>query len=301
MGKKIFWILFLFAPNVLAAGHAPEGHESHDALMQSWTEMPLLQKKAGGEGRGQAVVVTPQNLMVAGVSAYSNDIADEHGQRKLALGIAGAALDKPAVGGFHWLAAREEKPDGVRVASTVHYFGERGAKNPTAMFMQRKQELEIIPQPYPREHSRYRANEQWRFLVRFNGQPLPDRAVVLETSNGSRSEFRSDATGVVAVRLPDDFADREAAVAGGERASFGRRGADFVLSVEQDDGVRHYLTSFNDRYGTDAFDQRSVALGVGFTLLGMLGAAPLLRHRKTGTKEEAVQPPAAELTGGKDA
>jgi len=37
-------------------------------------------------------------------------------------------LDKPARGGFHWLAAREEQSGAVRVASTVYYFGERGRR-----------------------------------------------------------------------------------------------------------------------------------------------------------------------------
>ena len=251
-------------------------HAHHAHTMRSWTDLPLLKAKSSGESR-ERVTVVPQNIVADAVDAYSNKLADGNGRRRLPLDIAGAKLDKPASGGFHWLAAREESGDTVRIASTVYYFGERGAENPTDMFMTQKHELEIVPQPYPREHSRYRAMEDWKFLVRFNGQPLAEQKVVLETSNGSRRELESDAQGIVVASIPDDFkAETE-----GKEAGHGRPGADFLLATEHADGGKTYLTAFNAAYGKNAFDQRSIAMGLGFTLLGMLGAVPLLRHRKT--------------------
>ena len=68
--------------------------------------------------------------------------------------------------------------------------------------------------------------------------------------------------------------------------SRGVPGADFVLATEHMNGGKTYLTAFNSSYGKNAFDQRSLALGLGFTLLGMIGAAPLLRKRKTAQKNE---------------
>jgi hypothetical protein len=151
------------------------------------------------------------------------------------------------------------------------------------MFMQQKHELEIIPQPHPREHSRYRANEDWRFLVRFNGQPLPGQIVYLETSNGSMAEFVSDAQGVFVLHVPDDFkAEEKGGQASGH--NHGRRGADLVLAAEYTGQGKNYLTAFNSTYGPDAFENRSLAMGLGFTLLGMLGAAPLLRKRRAEHK-----------------
>jgi hypothetical protein len=200
------------------------------------------------------------------------------------MGMGGAELDKPATGGFQMLTAREVQGDAVRVATTVHYFSERGGKNPTAMFDQVKHELEIVPQPYPREHSRYRANEDWQFQVRFKGQPLAAQQVVLETSNGSRSEFMTDARGVVKVHVPDDFKTEEAQSKGGNHGM--RRGADLVLAVSHPDGGHQYLTAFNSGYGEDAYADRSLAMGLGFMLVGMLGAAPLLRDRKAAAKQE---------------
>lgn len=240
----------------------------------------MLKTKTSGESRERRVVtVIPQGIVPGRIDAYSNNFEDAQAQRELPLEMAGARLGKVESGGFHWLAAREEQDERVRVASTVYYSGERGAQNPTAMFTRQKHELEIIPQPYPREHARYRANEDWQFLVRFNGKPLADQWVRLETQNGTRFDFASDAQGVVTVGIPDDFG-KAAQKKSGDSHDHGRRSADLVLAVEHAEGGKTYLTAFNASYGTDAFDQRSLALGLGFTLLGMAGAVPLLRQRK---------------------
>lgn len=253
----------------------------------AWTALPILKTRMSGEDRETRVItIVPQNIAVGSIDAYSNNLKDEKAHRQLPMEMAGAKLDKPASGGFQVLTAREEQADAVRVASTVYYFGERGAKNPTAMFMQQKNELEIIPQPFPREHSRYRANEDWKFLVRFNGQPLANRKVNLETSNGSKSELLTDAQGVLNLHVPDDFKPVEEKKPAGAHDHGVRRGADFVLAAEHVDGGKTYLTAFNGSYGPDAFEGRNLALGLGFTLLGMLGAVPLLRQRKDEQKNE---------------
>lgn len=275
------------------AAAIPAGHD-HEAMMHgmerpsAWTLYPTLKIRASGKDRASMVVsVVPQKLSVDSVTAFSNNFGDENGRRVLPLEMGSAKLDKPATGGFHWLSAREDRGSEVWVASTVHYYGERGAKDPSAMFMKQKNELEIIPQPYPREHARYRANEVWKFLVRFNGQPLAGHKVWLETANGSMDGFVSDAAGVIRVRLPDDFpVAEEQPAAGGHDHGGMRRSSDFVLATEHADGGRNYLTAFNASYGPDAYDKRNLAMGLGFTLLGMLGAAPLLRKRKNGQNNE---------------
>ena len=270
------------------AGHT--GHAGADGAAKmngaakpaAWTAFPTLKTKTSGENRERRVThVVPQNIVAGNIDAYSNNVEDAKGHRQLPLEMSGAKLDKPENGGFHWLAAREEQADKVRVASTVHYSGERGAQNPTAMLMRQKHELEIIPQPYPREHSRYRANEEWKFLVRFNGKPLAGQWVRLETQNETRFDFASDAQGVVTVGIPDDFKKAAQKKSAGAH-DHGRLSADFVLATEYAEGGKTYLTAFNASYGADAFYQRNLAMGLGFTLLGMIGAAPLLRQRKGG-------------------
>ncbi len=268
----------------------------------AWTAFPTLKTRMSGEGRERRMVmVIPQGIVANSIDAYSNNLKDAKVHRQLPLDMAGAKLDKPESGGFHWLAAREEQADKVRVASTVHFSSERGAQNPTAMFMQQKHELEIIPQPYPREHSRYRANEDWKFLVRFNGKPLANQKVSMETANGSKAEVTSDAQGMVTIRIPDDFKAEARQKAGGSH-DHGRRSSELVLATEHAEGGKTYLTAFNGSYGPDAFDQRSLAMGLGFTLLGMIGAAPLLRQRKSSRQaDDSGQPAAAETTKNEEA
>lgn len=309
----------MFSPLALAAASAPAAvqqdiaageHAGHGEPVgtgraagkpMAWTAFPTLKTRMSGEGReGRVVTVVPQGIVANSIDAYSNDIKDAKGHRQLPLDMAGAKLDKPEAGGFHWLAAREEQADKVRVASTVYFFSNPG-KNPTALFMQQKHELEIIPQPFPREHSRYRANEDWKFLVRFNSKPLANQKVSMETQNGTKTELVSDAQGVVTARIPDDFkAEVEQKTAGSH--DHGRRSSDFVLAIEHAEGGKSYLTAFNGSYGPDAFDQRSLAMGLGFTLLGMIGAVPLLRQRKPAKQaSDAKQSAATETANNKDA
>ena len=318
--------LLTFPPLVLAAASAPaaaqpgtaaEEHASHVESADtggaagkggfgggagrpvSWTAFPTLKTRMGGEGRERRVVtVIPQNILTSSIDAYSNNAGDAKGHRQLPLEMAGARLDKPESGGFHWLAAREEQGDKVKVASTVYFFSDRGAQNPTALFMQPKHELQIIPQPYPREHSRYRANEDWKFLVHFNGKPLASQTVFMETANDTRMELVSDVQGVITVHIPDDFkAETQQKSAGNHEHA--RRSSDFVLATEYAEGGKSYLTAFNASYGKDAFDQRSLAMGLGFTLLGMIGAAPLLRQRKKQAAD--TKSAATETAKNKDA
>lgn len=267
----------------------------------AWTAFPTLKIKMGGEGRERRIAtVIPQGIAANSIDAYSNDINDAKGHRQLPLEMAGAKLDKPEAGGFHWLSAREEQNGKVLVASTVHFFSERGGQNPTALFMQQKYELQIIPQPYPREHSRYRANEDWNFLVNFNGKPLANQKVFLETTNGTKAELASNGQGVVTVHVPDDFKeDVRQKSAGGH--DHGRRSSDFVLATEHAEGGKNYLTAFNASYGADAFDQRSLAMGLGFTLLGMIGAVPLLRQRKDAKPGPDTKSTATETVNNEDA
>lgn len=285
-------ILLAVAQSVYAAeDKTGSGKHDHAAMMHgmgrsaAWTLYPTLKASMHSENGETTTVIMPQKIVATGIDVWSNNVKDDNAHRQLTLELGGAMLDKPANGGFHWLSAREEQGDSVRVASTVQAFGERGAKDPTAMFMQQKYELEIIPQPYPREHSRYRGNEDWKFLVRFNGRPLPGQEVYLETSNGSMSEFVSDELGVVSMHVPDDFRAqvKEETPAAGHNHG-GRAAAELVLATEYVDNGKSYLTAFNSSYGPNALDQRSLTLGMGFVALGMLGAVPLLFQRKSGSR-----------------
>lgn len=300
----------LVAPSYAAGADSHQGHMRHGgndegmaggerkhSMRESvmWTHFPRLKVMVSGEGHERKqVTLMPKNIAPSSVGAYSNDVSAINMYRQLPYDLITATLDKPATGGFHWLSAREVRADKEVVASMVYYMSERGSKDPTAMFMMQKNALEIIPQPFPREHSRYRANEDWKFLVRFNRQPLPQQKVMFETQNGSKAEFTSDAEGIVTVRFPSDFKGNDTQGGMARRNGDRRQSSEFVLAAEFVNAKKTYITGFNGSYGPDAFSQRNLALGVGFTFLGMLGAVPLLRNRKADKKSANK---AAQATG----
>jgi hypothetical protein len=220
------------------------------------------------------VRVAAANLVAPELNVYAP--RDWSGAGHWTLPLAGGAEVKasPAVGNYHWLSARAEMPEYVAVATSAHYFGNPGPA-PAGLLLARKNELELIPQPLPREHAGYREGEEWRFLLRFDGQPLAGRKVTLETANGSRAEFVTDEKGMALVSFPADFKAEE-----GRGNGHGRRQAGFVLAAEQVAGGKTYLTTFNYGYSPGPYANRNLWTGVGFLALGMMAAAPLLRRKK---------------------
>ncbi|MBI5917992.1 MAG: hypothetical protein HY849_01275 [Nitrosomonadales bacterium] len=274
------------AASAPAAEHA--GHASRHT--HGWTNYPLIQRSMskGMDGRG-TVLMNASNMQADHLYTYAPSDAVPH---ELELTMAGAKLEAlPKVGNYYWVTAREATPEQVIVASTSYYFSNPGPA-PTKMLLSKKHELELIPQPLPREHNSYRAKEKWLFLLRFDGVPLANQPLTLETQNGSTLRFTSDAQGYAEVRFPDDFKpETEEKPVSGEH-SHGPRRASFVLATEHHNGSVHYLTSFNASYGPDAYTDRNLALGLGFTLLGMACGAPLLRHkRKASPASDTPQTP----------
>lgn len=256
-----------------------------------WTNKPLL-LPAGARGERDAARVSALGIGAESLAVYAPAGAPETRRRDFPIGPDGAkiASGSPKVGNYHWVVMREETPELVKIASTAWYFGNPGP-SPRSLLAETRHELEIIPDPLPREHGCYRESEKWRFLVRLNGAPLADQALILETELGTRTTFFTDQSGVATVLFPRDFrlqlAARRDGEAGGGHA---RDSAKFVLSTEKQINERRYLTAFNLTYGPDTERGRSLAWGAGFCLAGMLVATPLLRRRsvlKTGERSDA--------------
>lgn len=275
MRKMILLIsLVMAAGSSLGAAHehATAPAITSERATRPWTQLPRLEPigKRGGERNGV-------QLRAIGLDAVEMQVfSPDGGQRTFPIGPEGARIQSagPTIGNYHWISAREERPEHVAVASTVWYFSNPG-QSPTQLLNRQKSELEIVPSPLPREHGRYRESEKWKFQVRFLGQPLAGKSLRLETSRGSQLRFTTDASGVATVLFPRDFTDAEEA-RGHERAS-----ADFVLAVEHMAEGRHYLTSFGQTYAPDADRGKSLGWGGAFLLAGMLGAVPILRRRQS--------------------
>lgn len=271
MRRQILTLLAaLMAAPVIAQQHALP------AAAAGWTEQPLLLPETGHRERDAARLrAVGIAAPVLSVHAPAGEAAVRPREFPLADGVARISSAAPSVGNYHWLVLREVTPEHVRVASTAWYFSQPGP-SPQALLAAAKHELEIVPQPLPREHGQYRESEKWRFLVRLYGKPLAGQRLLLETEFGSRSTFITDGDGMATVLFPRDFPTLE------RRQGQRRPSAGFVLSSEHREGEHHYQTAFNLSYGPEPERTRSLAWGAAFGLAGMLAAGPLLRRRKNG-------------------
>ena len=267
--------LLLLPPLAHAAGHA--GHAA-----PAWTDLPLIESVPGRDRALAAFRL--RNLAADSVRAYAPGrqaplpegvrFKTETEEWDILAAAGRFSLQAGGVGNYHWLLAREESPESVTVASTAHYFSNPGPA-PTAMLARMKSELEIVPAPLPREHNRYRENQEWDFLLRFRGEPLVGATLRFVSDSGGQATLTSGADGRIRLRFPDDV-DAADGHAGHGRGAANR----FVLAVEHDADGRHYLTSFNYSYAEDAYSGKSLAWGGGFLALGGLLGLPLIVRRK---------------------
>ncbi|MGB2682269.1 MAG: hypothetical protein WBE39_13245 [Candidatus Competibacter sp.] len=289
MRALFFAVLCAWFFPVSAAEHHHAGHSQTEPaasdLAPAWTDLPLIEALPG---RDRAAAAFRLNHLSAGaVTAYAPgpQAPLPEGMRfntdrlewEIPVRDSRFRLESSGVGNYHWLQAREETPDSVKVASTAHFFSNPGPA-PTDMLARSKTELEIVPTPLPREHNQYRENQERTFLLRFQGQPLAGATLRFVSDAGAESRFTSDASGRVNVRFPDDVkpAQGQSGHDGHGQPTTNR----FVLAVEHEDQGRRYLTAFNYRYSEDAYARRSLLWGSGFLVLGGLLGLPLVVRRK---------------------
>jgi hypothetical protein len=278
--RRLTFIAFLTlsGPAALAQhDHASAPLAAQKPAVREWTKQPLLLPVMGQRGERGSAVLRPAGIEVTELRVFAPDGPEERRQVAYPVGPEGAKFQPaaPKVGNYHWVVARQESDAEVRVASTAWYFSNPG-KAPTDLLKQVRHELEIIPDPLPREHGNYRESDKWRFLVRWQGKPLASQPLAMETEFGSRSSVLADAAGYATVVFPRDFRPpRE-----GEHSGHGGpRRAKFVLATEKTDAGKRYLTAFNYRYSPDPDRDRSLGWGATFGLIGMVAALPLLRRR----------------------
>ncbi len=256
---------------------------------RDWTKYPLITPvMRKGERDRMSTGLVEKNIETDSFEVFAPDASVADARRKVPVEAEGTVIKAlPKLGNYYWVTARQETEGQVTVASTPYYFGEPGPA-PTRLLLEQKYELEIIPQPLPREHGAWRESEKWQFLLRFNGQPLANKALRMETEFGTKTAFTSDEQGRVSVLFPRDFKPIEKKPEQGVH-SHGPRRAKFVLAAEHEDGGKHYLTAFNYTYSADVDRNRDLLAGVGFGVFGMLLAAPLLRRKKAENKNSAKE------------
>lgn len=277
--RSIAAALLLAAGATTAAEGQPAHAASHAAGGQpdsAWTAAPLL-LKAPGRSRSVALF-KPLRVTQASVTALP---ATESGEGEVAIEVpmeGGKAAVRPRgkrQGGWYRVVA--ESADGRVRAGSVVYFSNPGPA-PRHMLHSVRPGLDLSPAELPREHRKYRAGETWGFTLRQDGQPLPDREVLFETASGVHQVLRTDAQGVVQLTFPDDFA---ATPASGDHSSHaGEPSTGFALSAHVSDaGGGTRLAAFNHAYYPNEYDGKSLWLGSGFALFGMIAALPLVTRR----------------------
>jgi hypothetical protein len=248
-------------------------------MAREWTRLPVLVPAMSRGGERGGATLRLLGIDASEVTVFAPGGPPERLSVAYPVGPEGAAFESATrqIGNYHWVVARQESDTEVRVASTAWYFSNPGPA-PTQLLEQPKTELEIVPQPLPREHSSYREAEEWQFAVRWNGLPLASQKVTLETEFGSRSSYVSDAQGMFVALFPRDFREQPSR-GGGEESTMGPRRAKFVLGTEHEADGKLYLTAFNYTYSPDPARERSLGWGAAFGVLGMVAALPLLRRR----------------------
>jgi hypothetical protein len=274
-------LLSLAAAGVWAAVPATRHQHAHEAAeAKAWTARPLLEK-AKGFSRSVALfrprgMQADQLIVLPAIEASESPLVQ---QVDVTEGKGAVRTRGKRQGGWYRVLAEGTGPDGPVRAGTVVYFSNPGPA-PRQMLANALPGLELVPVELPREHRHYRAGETWSFVVRRDGDPLTEHPVLFETAQGVSQSLFTDGQGVVRVTFPDDFPaePEQGAGHGGHRR--GPRTAFVLSTVAPGSGGGRMLAAFNYHYRPGPYAGKSLWLGGGFALLGMVAAVPLVIRRK---------------------
>ena len=180
----------------------------------------------------------------------------------------------PGKENYHALLAVREQ--GKLTEAAIRYLflhGKPIGNSPSELTHSDKLELEIIPNPLPREHWRYASNQNVEFLIRFRGRRLGNFPVSVITSNGSRLDARTDANGRLRIDVPDDFAVVRA----------GRRNnppAEWRIEAAHEVGGYKFKTVFSAPYHADPNHWQPLSWGLVAMAGGMLVTGALTLRRR---------------------
>jgi hypothetical protein len=230
----------------------------------------------GGHGKGESAMFA---LMNSEGNTSAKLILPNLTEKPLDFTANTVMLPKPPMGGYYAMAA--EGNDTHTTYSAIRYLSLHGRPagiSPTKLTALPKAALEIVPDPLHREHDRYTASKSYRFLLRFQGKPLADTAVTLETHGTPAQTYTTDSTGGFSITLPNDF----------KNVQVGRsenRPSEFLLSTQHREGEHLYKSSFSMPYYLNPNDfWQSQTYGAVAIFIGFLGGLLLYRRTHGGIK-----------------
>jgi len=267
------------APGAWAQSNHGRGHHNAPPTTTSapWTEFPVIEPVKGRFSRS-AKKVRASNINAESISIWTSVEGDELQKAKATAqreeGGNSFAVPANGIGGYRYLVAQQETANQVISAATTTYFS-MPSPAPREMLALSKSKLEVLPVDLPREHQHFQENTTWSFMVRFEGKPIQGSKVSFETKNGTKQEFETDHEGKFKIKFPEDFPKPKNDTASGH----GRRYAQFVIATQHSANGSDYISAFNDQYAPGPYSQKSVWAGLGFMVLGMVGALPLWRRK----------------------
>ncbi|MEW8507871.1 MAG: hypothetical protein AB2598_14320 [Candidatus Thiodiazotropha sp.] len=215
--------------------------------------------------RGEKRIIL-ENGENASITLWKPDLSTQ----PLSLEHGGITLPNTGMDNYHVILAEKEWGDHKEAVIRYEYrHGPPSKQSPSRLAAEQKTEFEIVPDPIPREHYRYHSREEWGFLLRYQGQPVNNHGVSLQTSHGSHLSATTDAEGRVKFRIPDDFPG----LVKGERD---RRLGEFSVSSEYLQDDRRYTTQLSADYRVSPAHWQSTRLGllvigIGFVAGGLIG------------------------------
>lgn len=189
-------------------------------------------------------------------------------------------LPKTGMDNYHALVAQRQS-DSLHESSLryVYMRGKPSGYSPDNLVKNHKLPLEIVPVPMIREHLRFYSNRGHTFQVLFNEQPVPDSWVVLQTTNGTTLDAKTDVDGKVSFVFPDDFKD----VKPGRRAN---KAQDFLLRTVHIKNNITYKTNFSAPYSVNPEHWQSNSGGILALSIGFISGLVLMRRHNKNIAEK---------------
>lgn len=241
--------------------------------MMAWTPS-VDSREQHGPGGGHAAHGRPAGrgmMLSEGEGAKAYFWLPTLERSELSLKDSVAAIKPSGVDNYHLLYAVRETSELHETALRYHYMNGRPSnRSPSDLVQADKAPLEIVPNPLPREHARYTSERPAAFLVRYQGKPLADQPIVLESSNGTRWFTKTDNKGNIVFHQPSDF----------QHIGKGRDNnppADFVVHTRHVDGGREYRTSLSAPYYVNPRHWQSFEGGLWATLAGFIAGLGILQ------------------------
>jgi len=255
------------------------GEKNHlNAASTGFEALPRIVSADTRRGRGskhfKAINMHPGRMIA--YASFEGLLPPQSIDMPMTDGVAALTPTK-GTGGYYWLAASEERDNRILNIASITYFSNPGPA-PREMLATQKSDLTIAPVRLPREHNHFRSGDTEQFVVHYQGEAFANANVWFMTSMGTEVLLKSDDSGIVTIRFPNDFP--EPGAAHNEHANHGRLSSQFVLMTHLNAHPKTLISAFNYHYQPEPFREKSRVLAVGLLLLSML-LMVVLYYRKT--------------------